>query len=123
MTKHDFYTKWLAAFASDISKGELKKYVQSTGNYIWHIFSWGVVNEGRYLVGDDARAAYDKIDKRGASYIEWFEDDHTKDITWDLGSAKALDAFVEIYVVGKEFRWTYIKTHEGNLGPYFLQLK
>lgn len=122
MTKNEFYTKWLETFASGISKREIKKYVQSTGNYLWHVFSWELLKEGSYLAGDAARKAYDRADKQGASYIEWFADDHTKDMIWDLQSAKALDALVEIYIVGKDFRWTYIKTHEGSIGPYFLEL-
>ena len=69
----------------------------------------------------NVKKTYYKIDKRGAFYIEWFEDKHTKDLTHALSSAKALDSFVEIYVVGKDFKWTYIKTHENDMcGPYFM---
>ena len=74
------------------------------------------------LWGDEARKAFDKIDKRGAMYISWFDHDHTKDITWELNTAEAFDKFTEVYVVGKNFEWTYIKTHEdGAFGPYFLR--
>lgn len=120
MTKEEFYVKWLETFGFNIPKSDIKKYVKSTGNYIWHVFSWELLNEGQYLVGNKAKEAYDKIDKKGAIYIEWFSDKHTKDITWDLNTSKALDGFVEIYVVGKDFNWTYIKTHEGMCGPYFM---
>ena len=110
-------------FASNIPKKDIQKYVKSTGNYIWHIFSWELLNENQYLIGEKAKEAYDKIDKKGAFYIEWFEDEHTKDIIGDLNTAKSLDDFVEIYVVGKDFKWTYIKTHEGMCGPYFMKSK
>ena len=40
---------------------------------------------------------------------------------WNLNTAEALDDFVEIYVVGKDFKWTYIKTHEDMCGPYFMR--
>lgn len=123
MTKNEFYTKWLDTFASNVSKSDVKKYVKSTGNYIWHIFSWGLLHKDQYLSGDEAKKAYDGIDKSGASYLEWFEDKHTKDLTLDLNAASALDAFSEVYVVGKDFKWTYIKTHEGMCGPYFVKLK
>lgn len=124
MTRNEFYTKWLEVFASDIPEREIEKHVRAIGNHIWHVFSWELLDESRYLTGEDARRAYDKIDKRGARYIEWFEDDHTTDLTWDLNSAKALDKFVEVYVVGKDFNWTYIKTHENDIcGPYFMKLK
>ena len=100
MTKEEFYNKWIETFAIDIPNKDIEKYVRSTGNYIWHIFSWELLNENQYLIGERAKEAYDKIDKIGAFYIEWFEDKHTKDMIWDLNTAKALDDFVEIYVVG-----------------------
>ena len=123
MTKKEFYTKWLEAFAPGIPQKVLQKYVVSTGNYIWHIFSWDLLDKKQYLVGDAARSAYDKIDKRGASYFDWFNDDHMKAVTWDLNTANALNEFAEVYVVGKDFGWTYIKTHESMCGPYFLKIK
>ena len=124
MEKSEFYKKWLNSFASNITASDIKKYVVSTGDYIWHIFSWELLDEHKYLNGEEAKKAYDKEDKSDAIYIEWFEDDETKDITWELSSAKALDKLVEVYVVAKDFSWTYIKTHEGNLcGPYFMKLK
>lgn len=123
MTKDEFYAKWLDAFGGGISKSDIKKYVIATGDYIWHIFSWDLAEKGRYLTGKEAEKAYDQIDKRGAMYIDWFEDDHAKDITWDLDKAKALKKFAEVYVVGKDFQWTYIKTHEDSCGPYFMMRK
>ena len=123
MRKEEFYNKWIEVFASNIPKNDIQKYVKSTGNYIWHIFSWELLNENQYLIGEKAKEAYDKIDKKGAFYIEWFEDKHTKDMICDLNTAKALDDFVEIYIVGKDFKWTYIKTHEGMCGPYFMKSK
>ena len=39
MTKEEFYNKWIEVFASYIPKKDIQKYVKSTGNYIWHIFS------------------------------------------------------------------------------------
>ena len=122
MTKKEFYLKWLERFAVGIPVKDIKKYVVSTGNYLWHIFSWELIDKKSVLVGDNARSAYNKIDKRGAIYIRWFEDEKTHDITWDLNSAKALDEMVEVYVVASDFSWTYMKTHEGMCGPYFMKL-
>ncbi|MBE6917034.1 MAG: DUF4275 family protein [Ruminococcaceae bacterium] len=123
MTKKEFYDKWIETFAADIPEQDIQKYVKSTGNLIWHIFSWELLDEGRYFIGEKAKAAYDQIDKEGAICIAWFEDEHTKDIVADLNIAAALDDFVEIYVVGKNFEWTYIKTHESMCGPYFMSDK
>ena len=122
MTKNEFYIKWLEHFSKGISKRDLKKYVVSTGNFLWHVFSWELLKENKFLEGDQAKAAYDKIDKRGAIYIEWFEDEKTHDITWDMNTATDLDKKVEVYVVASDFSWTYIKTHESMCGPYFMKL-
>ena len=122
MTKNEFYIKWLEHFSKGISKRDLKKYVVSTGNLLWHVFSWELLKENKFLEGDQAKAAYDKIDKRGAIYIEWFEDEKTHDITWDMNTATDLDKKVEVYVVASDFSWTYIKTHESMCGPYFMKL-
>lgn len=86
MTKKEFYSNFLTAFASDIPKKDIDKYVVSTGNYIWHIFSWGLLDKSSFLVGDEARKAYDKIDKSDAYCIEWFKDDCSKKLIYCNGS-------------------------------------
>ena len=122
MTKNEFYDKWLSVFASGISKEDMEKYIVSYGNYIWHAFSWELLDKSAYLVGDAARAAYDSIDKSDAICLRWFDDDQVQEISEDLCKAKALDDQHEIYVVSKDFTWTYIKTHEHDLcGPYFMK--
>ena len=70
---------------------------------------------------NNSKKAYDNIDKSEAVFIDWFEDEETKDITWDLKTANAFDGFAEVYVVDKDFKWTYIKTHENMCGPYFMK--
>ena len=123
MTNNEFFTTWLKNFASDVPEKDINRYVIDFGNLIWHVFSWNLIDKKRYLVGDAAKKAYDELNKDGAFYIEWFEDNKTKDITSALNFSKALDDFVEIYVVGKDFEWSYIKTHECSLGPYFIMKK
>lgn len=121
MTKNEFFSKWLEVFAADIPNKAIEKYVKATGNYIWHIFSWELLDKSRYLTGEAAKKAYDKTDKSDAIFIDWFEDEETHDITWELKTANTLDSFVEVYVVDKDFKWTYIKTHENMCGPYFMK--
>ena len=121
MTKNEFFSKWLEIFASNIPNKAIEKYVKATGNYIWHVFSWELLDKNLYLTGEAAKKAYDNIDKREAVFIDWFEDEETKDITWDLKTANAFDGFAEVYVVDKDFKWTYIKTHENMCGPYFMK--
>ena len=74
MTKNEFYSAWLSHFANGISKENIEKYVVSTGNYLWHVFSQKLLDKKVFLTGNSARKAYDKIDKHNALYIDWFED-------------------------------------------------
>lgn len=122
MTRNELCSVWLEHFAHNISKKDIEKYVVSTGNYLWHIFSWKLLDEKAFLTGDNARKAYDRANKHHALYIDWFEDDETKILTANLRNANALDKMAEIYVVASDFSWTYIKTHESMCGPYFMQL-
>lgn len=122
MTKNEFYSAWLSHFANGISKENIEKYVVSARNYLWHVFSWELLDKKVFLTGNSARKAYDKIDKHNALYIDWFEDNETKNLTAKLSTAKALDEMTEIYVIASDFSWTYIKTHESMCGPYFMKL-
>ena len=121
MTRNSFRNKWLAAFAGDVPKSDIRKYVLETGNYIWHVFSWELLDRDSFLTGDAAKEAYDKIDKCGAIYIDWFNNKNESELTGELHASNALDSFVEVYVVADDFSWTYIKTHEAMCGPYFLK--
>ncbi len=121
MTKDEFYRQWLRSFAADISKEDTEKYIVSTGNYIWHAFSWELLDKGMYLSGDAAKEAYNNAKKGNAIYINWFEDNEAKAIPCNLSTAEALDHITEVYVVSKDFSWTYIKTHESVCGPYFME--
>ena len=119
----DFEKKWMSSFANGIDKKDIQKYVVSTGNYIWHIFSWKLLPQGSYLVGDAARKAFDCLSKEqreNALYIEPFGSEETFSLSCQNATAKKLDHYTEIYAAAKDFSWTYIKTHEGDwCGPYF----
>ncbi len=122
MTKKEFYKKWLEFFASGISDKDIQKYVVSYGGYIWHIFSWNLLDKDKYLVGEEAKKAYNSINKDGAFFADWDEDDDFREVSWEFYNADSFDYFSEVYVVGKDFSWTYIKTHEEACGPYFMKL-
>lgn len=70
MKKNSFYSKWLKAFAADVPIAALAKYVKATGNYIWHVFSWELIDKSKYMVGDEAKMAYDIVNKQDALYID-----------------------------------------------------
>ena len=122
MTRDEFYNEWLKRFAEGISNENIERYVVSTGNYLWHVFSWELLDEERFLVGDSAKDAYNKIDKDNAIYIDWFSDDDAGALPHELSEAEALDQMSEVYVAAPDFSWTYIKTHEIMCGPYFMKL-
>ena len=119
----DFEKKWMSSFANGIDKKAIQKYVVSTGNYIWHIFSWKLLPLGSYLVGDAARQAYNNLSKEQrecALFIEPFEDGKSFSMSYRDSAAEKLDDYMEIYVAAADFSWTYIKTHEDDYcGPYF----
>ena len=120
MKKSEFYKKWLESFAQGVAQSDMEKHVTSYGNFIWHVFSWELIDTERYLEGESARKAYDKIKKDGALYINW-DDDEAQELVWPMTMAQQLDKFIEVYVVAPDFSWTYIKTHEYDCGPYFME--
>lgn len=123
MTFEEYRKQWLLHFAKGISEKKIKKYVLSTGNLIWHVFSWELLPQGTYLEGDEARKEYDNIssyEKDNAIFIDPFSEEDSFSLEWQKASANKLEDYAEIYVVSKDFSWTYIKTHEeDSCGPYF----
>ncbi len=122
-----FEKEWVEHFAKGFSKSMLKKYVTGRGNFIWHVFSWKLLDVKTFLVGDEARKAFDDENKKGARYYEKFSECSTPDEGLELASyitASEIDKIQECYVVAKDNSWTYIKTHEGDYcGPYFYKPK
>lgn len=119
MDRNRFRRKWLASFAAGVSHEDIKTYVKEYGNYIWHVFSWELLDKERYLSGDAARAAFDAADRQGAVCIEWFTDKWTRYIDPGMTAAD-IERKTEIYIAAADFSWTYIKTHEKTCGPYFM---
>ena len=122
--------KWLSMFAKDVPKEILANHVTKSGNFLWHIFSWG---KAFCLDGGAAREALDSL-AYDTSCIMFFGGCSENgeicidDLSFcDNPSSAQLDELQEqllftkkdIYVVGKDFRWTYVLTHEMSCGPYF----
>ena len=124
MTKQKFINQWLKHFAKDISKDDVNRYIKD--QYIWHVFSWNLLNTDAFLSGDEARRAYDEVDKSACIYCDMFGSNGISDhMLNEYVSSKDIDkSLTELYVVSKDYSWTYIKTHENNLcGPYFIKIK
>jgi len=119
----DFEKEWLAVFAKGLDPRKMESCVLSAGNYIWHVFSFEMIPRGTYLVGDEARKAFDSQDKTHAKYYEPWPGLKERKPVLDSPTAEELENHIECYVVSRDKTWTYIKTHECDCcGPYFYKL-
>lgn len=122
MTKQKFQNQWLRHFASELTKGQFEKYVKN--QFIWHVFSWNLLSFNNLLIGNDARKKFDQMPKTDCICCDLYGNGGVTDsLPPRYSTAEQIDAeLTEFYVVSKDYSWTYIKTHEGDLcGPYFLE--
>jgi hypothetical protein len=122
----NFEEKWIKSFAHNISKGDKKNLLLGCGNYLWHACSF---NKIKYLEGDAAREMFDKKDK--VNSLEFIYDKSrkiglntmpTKNKNTQI-TAKEIDLqdVAEFYIIGENYSWCYIRTHEVLCGPYFIE--
>ena len=93
--------------------------VASYGNLLWHLFTWGEVP---CLRGEDAKRAFDKLEYEEAiRFYDGYAGHIEKVSLIDKITAKKVDKDREsdVYIVAEDFSWTYVRTHEEGLGPYF----
>lgn len=127
MNKKEFLDEWIRVFAPDITKSQYNKRIRN--QYIWHAFSWGIIPKETYLDGDKARKAYNEADKKDALCFQLWNDEFPVPLSEEFDLAEKIETpdgvYAEFYVVGKDFKWTYIVTHETEmgLGPYFMCIK
>lgn len=129
MINVEFEKKWIATFATNLTAQERERVgIGTDKGYLWHAFSYGLVPA---LVGDEARNAFNVIEKDGAS--EFFYDfrcaplrcsKKLEKLSLKHFTAEGIDTdenAVELYIIGKNWEWCYIVTHEESLGlgPYF----
>jgi len=122
MTKQKFTNQWLRHFAKGVAEKQIEQYVKD--QFIWHVFSWELIKPAGLLVGNDARRAFDKIEKNDCICCDMFGSNGvTNKLSNEYDTAEKIDQkLTEFYVVAQDYSWTYIKTHEGDLcGPYFLR--
>ena len=82
-----------------------------------------LIDNGRYLVRNKARKAFEKVNKVCAIYFfPWDEnkafENNIEEITADM-----LHRFDEVYLVASDWSWTNIKTYEEGFGPYFYYIR
>ncbi len=123
MKYEKFKKQWLDSFASPLYKNPRDKFLIHAEQYIWHLFSWGYLPKECYLERIDAMDAFDSIppeEKENAIFFERFGKNMLSFTEHGKICSDDLEECIEIYVVAKDFSWTYIKTHEGYMcGPYY----
>ncbi len=118
MNSCELIDKWISVFGKEVDKKTIADHVTSFGNLLWHLFTWGNVP---CIEGDDARIAFDNLQYTEAIR---FYDGYAKHIEGisviDKISANNVDKDKksDVYIVAKDFSWTYVRTHEFDLGPY-----
>lgn len=120
MNNNQLIEKWLSVFGKGVEKKMIEDHVIAQCNHLWHLFTWGNVE---CLEGDEARKAFDEIEYTEAIRFYDGYSNHIEKVS-DVGklSAKQLDKDrgSDVYIVAKDFSWTYVRTHERDwCGPYF----
>ena len=113
--------RWLDTFAEGAPEADLGKHVLSQAegtNYLWHVFSYKMVP---CLEGEEAVAALKTVNWQNVYLLDeglWGGEpviqrvEGPVDQTFFAGKQ-------DVYLVDKEFTWTYVHTHEATCGPYF----
>lgn len=118
MTDNELIEKWLFVFGREVDKKTIEEHITSYCNYLWHLFTWGNVV---CLEGEEARKAFDMLQyARAIKFYDGYSN-RIKDVSI-IGkvSAKEVDDDTgrDVYLVAEDFSWTYVRTHEGDCGPY-----
>lgn len=128
MTQKEFVDKFKLTFTSHLPEKVLKKF--RIGNrekdFLWNLFGAKLVD---CYEGDAARKEYNKADKLEAIEILYSghnkvlrDEEETTPLKPEHMTAEGIDeaGLPEFYIIGKDFSWCYVITHEFDLcGPYF----
>lgn len=117
ITLNEIKEKWLAAFATNIEKKKLEKYVLGEGSYLWHIFSY------EFKEHKSGKEAEDFLEKNLNCPCYIFTEHEAPVYSFDAESERfpteEINVIDDVYIVSEDFSWTYVNTHEEALGPYF----
>jgi hypothetical protein len=112
--------QWENTFASHLSYDEKKSIYlyddDGACGYLWHLFSYGkkVCSKEEH-----AKKAFNK-EPKSSCYVFYQHSDYALILeNSTMFTAEDLLNEYDIYVVDKDFNWTYVKTHETECGPYF----
>ncbi|MBO0587768.1 DUF4275 family protein [Sporosarcina sp. E16_8] len=114
--------KWIEKFAGHLTKEEqIEIYLDS---FLWHLCSYEKVE---CLEKEEAIKAFERQKKNQCTIFYQFTNEaflvqnakslKVNDFPWDRLDLDSSD----MYVMDWENNWTFIKTHETGLGPYFIR--
>ena len=113
--------QWENNFADHLKLEEKKSiYLFNEGGfcgYLWHLFSY---EKKACLKEEQAEKAFND-ETKNSCYVFYQHNDYAL-ILENASKLQSNDLLNEtdVYVVDKEFTWTYVRTHEtGGCGPYF----
>lgn len=112
--------QWEERFAAHLSPKKKKEiYLKS---YLWHLCSY---EETAFLSGEAAVAAFEKQPKEKCTiFFELHNDAYLIENAATLTASVLLPVSDEdVYVMDWNGQWTFMNTHEKNLGPYFIERK
>ena len=117
-------SKWDDFFASNLSDDQKESIYYN--DFKWHVFSFEAIP---CKTGKEAQKAFNRVKKRDAYifiqctdeawYIENADLLTAADLALDSGHFDRRD----IYIFDAQGKWTYVRTHESECGPYFTRGK
>ena len=118
MNDRELIEKWISVFGNSVDKQLIEEHVTSYGNHLWHLFTLGNVT---CISGDEAKKLFDALEYKVAiRFYDGYSNHIDKITVVEKFSSKEVDKdkHSDVYIVAKDFSWTYIRTHEFGLGPY-----
>ena len=110
--------QWEDAFTSHLSNTNKKKIYMD--QYLWHAFSYEKVT---CATNDKAEELFNAQQKKSCYVFYQHSDDVLLIDRASKITASDISLEDDIYIVDKDFTWTYVKTHESYCGPYFHKLE
>jgi len=107
---------WVNAFAPEGADMEDIKDMCISAGYLWHIFSFEALDCQEVQIASEM---YDAQEKQSCVLLSNIDPLGYRLENAEKLDAEALNQFIDVTVTASDFSWTYSKTHEYDLGPYF----
>ena len=125
INRKNFVQKFVLAFLPEYTVKYLKKNnCYPPNGYLWNSCALNLVSAS---TGLEAMIAYDEADKEGAYEFQYdngfMGDEVAVPLSIENDTAEKIEkaGLLEFYIIGKNFSWCYIVSHEkSNSGPFFI---